>query len=185
MQGTGATQVAKPGAAVPPLDQGNPSVPNPSAKQPVAPGGAPSATPQSPPGTLNLNRLPGETNAQYRARINAESQRLGRSNGNPQINIPDNINLRNAVPQGAVDIMTGFFVMVVFCVVGLPIAKAIARRMNAKSTAIENGAAHMSPQMEQLQQSIDAMAVELERISEAQRFQAKLMAGKEPAQAPR
>jgi hypothetical protein len=36
-------------------------------------------------------------------------------------------------------------------------------------------AADLQPQIRQLQESIDTMAVELERISEAQRFQAKLM----------
>ena len=36
-------------------------------------------------------------------------------------------------------------------------------------------AADLQPQIRQLQESIDTMAVELERISEAQRFQARLM----------
>jgi hypothetical protein len=37
--------------------------------------------------------------------------------------------------------------------------------------------------MEQLQQSVDSIAIEVERITEAQRFTAKLMA--ERAEAPR
>lgn len=36
--------------------------------------------------------------------------------------------------------------------------------------------------LEQLQQSIDAIAIEVERIAEAQRFSAKLLAGREAEQ---
>jgi hypothetical protein len=35
--------------------------------------------------------------------------------------------------------------------------------------------------LEQLQQSVDAIAIEVERIAEAQRFSAKLLAGREGA----
>jgi hypothetical protein len=43
-----------------------------------------------------------------------------------------------------------------------------------------------SLQLEQLQQSVDAIAVEVERIAEAQRFSAKLLAERaEPAALPR
>jgi hypothetical protein len=45
---------------------------------------------------------------------------------------------------------------------------------------LENG------RLEQLQQSVDAIAVEVERIAEAQRFSAKLLAGRsEPSDLPR
>jgi hypothetical protein len=36
--------------------------------------------------------------------------------------------------------------------------------------------------LEQLQQSVDAIAIEVERIAEAQRFSAKLLAGREAEQ---
>ena len=45
-----------------------------------------------------------------------------------------------------------------------------ARRANAPSTQAEMG----STRLEQLQQSVDAIALEVERIGEAQRFNAKL-----------
>ena len=38
------------------------------------------------------------------------------------------------------------------------------------------GTSPQSPQLEQLQQSVDAIAVEVERIAESQRFSAKLLA---------
>jgi len=39
--------------------------------------------------------------------------------------------------------------------------------------------AHSDARLEQLQQSVDAIAIEVERIAEAQRFSAKLLAGRE------
>ena len=38
---------------------------------------------------------------------------------------------------------------------------------------------HFDSRLEQLQQSVDAIAIEVERIAEAQRFSAKLLAGRE------
>lgn len=51
----------------------------------------------------------------------------------------------------------------------------------------ELGAArHDDARLEQLQQSIDAIAIEVERIAEAQRFSAKLLAGRaEESRIPR
>ena len=104
----------------------------------------------------------------------------------PVINVPSDF-VRNAVPQGAVDISVAFFSMFAFIIVGLPLARAFARRMDRRSEALASGAGSVGPQIEQLQQSVDAMAIELERITEAQRFQSKLMAGKteEPAKLAR
>ena len=55
------------------------------------------------------------------------------------------------------------------------ITVGLVRGLSKKPIAREvNGAQNM--QMEQLQQSVDAIAVEVERIAEAQRFSAKLLA---------
>jgi hypothetical protein len=61
-----------------------------------------------------------------------------------------------------------------------PFARMIARRMERRPElrAVEQRDHLIQQQMhqlEQLQQSIDAMSVEVERISESQRFQSKLM----------
>ena len=61
-----------------------------------------------------------------------------------------------------------------------PFARMIARRMERRPEmrAVEQRdhlIQQQMHQMEQLQQSIDAMSVEMERISESQRFQNKLM----------
>lgn len=61
-----------------------------------------------------------------------------------------------------------------------PFARMIARRMERRPEmrAVEQHDHLVQQQMhqlEQLQQSVDAMSVEIERISESQRFQSKLM----------
>ena len=71
--------------------------------------------------------------------------------------------------------------MVVAIFIGFPLARAFARRMDRRGDAGAVRAADLQPQILQLQESLDAMAVELERISEAQRFQAKLMSERQQA----
>lgn len=82
----------------------------------------------------------------------------------------------DVIPQQAVDISLAFFFTVAFCVVGLPIARAIARRLDRKTEFKSVGGPDLTPQIRQLQDSVDTMAIELERISEGQRFTAKLLA---------
>ena len=70
------------------------------------------------------------------------------------------------------------FTMIPLTVIGAPIARAIAKR-------IERGPAGWGPQatpndttarLERMEQAIDAIAVEVERIAEGQRYTAKLLA---------
>ena len=58
-----------------------------------------------------------------------------------------------------------------------PITRMIARRVERRPEmkATSNSAQLLQQQILHLQQSVDAMAVEVERISESQRFQSKLL----------
>lgn len=58
-----------------------------------------------------------------------------------------------------------------------PFARMVARRMERRPEAIATGdsARLLQQQLLQLQQSVDAMSLEVERISESQRFQSKLL----------
>ena len=61
-----------------------------------------------------------------------------------------------------------------------PFARMIARRMERRpelraAESRDHLVQQQMHQLEQLQQSVDAMSVEIERISESQRFQSKLM----------
>lgn len=80
-----------------------------------------------------------------------------------------------AIIREAIPIFGMSLAMMMVLFIGWPLARAFARRSDKR---LELGAANardLQPQMRQLQESLDLMAVELERISEAQRFQAKLM----------
>lgn len=81
------------------------------------------------------------------------------------------------------------FTMIPVVVIGAPIARAIARRIDHGST---RGANHVPTEidarLERMEQAIDAIAIEVERIAEGQRFTSKLLAGRAgsepPAEAP-
>lgn len=78
------------------------------------------------------------------------------------------------IPPQAVDMAMGFFFTVVAIVIGLPIARAFARRMDRKAVA-PRIPAEVTAQLGQLAQAVDAIALEVERISEGQRFTTRLL----------
>ena len=63
-----------------------------------------------------------------------------------------------------------------------PFARMWARRLERthELKATSPNTLGLQQQLEQLQQSMDAMSVEMERVGEAQRFQSKLLVKKEP-----
>jgi hypothetical protein len=78
------------------------------------------------------------------------------------------------------------FVMVGLTIIGAPIARAIARRIE-RGTSGGGGNAlpnDVSARLERMEHAIDAIAVEVERIAEGQRFTSKLLAGREAAAQP-
>ena len=80
----------------------------------------------------------------------------------------------NDIPPQAVDMAFGFFITIAVIIIGLPLARAFARRMDRRSgpAQIPN---EISTQLAQLNQAVDAIALEVERISEGQRFTARLL----------
>jgi hypothetical protein len=80
----------------------------------------------------------------------------------------------NVIPPQAVDISVAFFVMVAFIIVGLPLARAFARRMDRKGQPAP--AAEITPRLDRIEQAIEAIAIEVERVSEGQRYTTKAIA---------
>ncbi len=68
----------------------------------------------------------------------------------------------------------GFFAMVVAIVVGRPMIKAYATRVENESRRPQVSA-EVTTRLERIEQAVDAIAVEVERISEGQRFTTKLL----------
>jgi len=71
------------------------------------------------------------------------------------------------------------FTMIPITAIGVPIARALARRIDG---SVRGGGFHASmpndvaARLERMEQAIDAIAVEVERIAEGQRFTSKLLA---------
>ncbi|HVS61119.1 MAG TPA: hypothetical protein VHE82_10550 [Gemmatimonadaceae bacterium] len=91
------------------------------------------------------------------------------------VGIPPNFNVNDVIPPQAVDISIAFFVTVAAIIIGLPIARAFARRMDRRAAGPAQIPNEVSAQLSQLTQAVDAIALEVERISEGQRFTTRLL----------
>ena len=79
------------------------------------------------------------------------------------------------IPEGVVIISVAFFVMCAVIAIGFPIARAFARRMDRRGAAVPGGDNDTRARLERIEQAVDAIAIEVERVSEGQRFTTKLM----------
>ncbi|MBI3568526.1 MAG: hypothetical protein HY084_10055 [Gemmatimonadetes bacterium] len=87
----------------------------------------------------------------------------------------------NDIPDQVVPMLGIIFGTVMVMVLGFPIVRVLARRFDRNTDKLKSGASEITPQLRQLQDSVDAMAIEIERISEAQRFTAKLLSERSAA----
>ena len=85
------------------------------------------------------------------------------------------------IPQQAVDISIAFFLTIALIIIGLPLARAFARRMDRKSGGTAQIPGEVTAQLTHLSQAVDAIAVEVERISEGQRFTTRLLSDQRDA----
>ena len=69
----------------------------------------------------------------------------------------------------------GAFATAIICAIGIPLTRAYARKMDAEA---KNPRVPMevTGRLERIEQSLEAVAIEVERISEGQRFTTKLLA---------
>lgn len=79
------------------------------------------------------------------------------------------------IPPRAAELGLAFFFFTFAIIVGLPIARAIGRWIDRRAQAPARPSAQVTSQLAQLTQSVDAIAIEVERISEGQRFTTKLL----------
>ena len=68
----------------------------------------------------------------------------------------------------------GAFVCAIFLAIGVPLARAYARRMDADSRS-PRLPTEVTDRLERMEHAIDSIAVEVERITEGQRFTTKLL----------
>ncbi|HEU4629830.1 MAG TPA: hypothetical protein VFS08_08780 [Gemmatimonadaceae bacterium] len=79
------------------------------------------------------------------------------------------------IPHEAVTLALAFFIMLAVIAIGTPIARAVARRIDRGPTRPPAPSPEQGEQLRQIQTAVDAMAVEIERISENQRFVTRLL----------
>jgi hypothetical protein len=83
-------------------------------------------------------------------------------------------NAKDVIPPQAVDISIAFFITIAAIIIGLPLARAFGRRMDRNASRAQV-APELSAQLTQLNQAVDAIALEVERISEGQRYTTRLL----------
>ncbi len=86
---------------------------------------------------------------------------------------------RPEIPPQVEPISIAFFIMIAVIVVGLPIMRAIARRIDRGTPVAAPIPREVRDQLQQISQSVDAIAIEVERISEGQRFTTKMLADRQ------
>ena len=70
--------------------------------------------------------------------------------------------------------LVGIFMVIPLCVIGWPIARAYARRIESQP-GVPAIPLEVQARLERMEQAIDSIAIEVERISEGQRFTTKLL----------
>ena len=68
----------------------------------------------------------------------------------------------------------GAFATAIICAIGIPLARALARKMDAESKN-PRIAPEVTGRLERIEHAIEAVAIEVERISEGQRFTTRLL----------
>jgi len=90
---------------------------------------------------------------------------------------PPDVMVNMGPPSEMIAIVSiALFVTIFLIAVGLPLARAWARRMDRQAVAPPQIPAEFGSRLERIEQAVEAVAIEVERISEGQRFTTKLLA---------
>lgn len=80
------------------------------------------------------------------------------------------------LPVDVMGIVQMFFVTVAVIALGIPLIRAFTRRFERGAPPPQVAPPEVVARLERIEQAVEAVAVEVERIAEAQRFSAKLLA---------
>jgi hypothetical protein len=84
--------------------------------------------------------------------------------------------LGGPIPPQATDIVVAFFTTIVIIALGVPLIRALGKRWERTAQLPAPPSPEITARLERIEQAVDAVAIEVERIAEAQRFAVKLMA---------
>jgi hypothetical protein len=76
----------------------------------------------------------------------------------------------------------GAFAMITTIVIGFPLVRGLVRRWERESE-MPRVPAEVQARLQRIEQSVDAIAIEVERMSEGQRFVTRLLAERAPERA--
>jgi hypothetical protein len=102
--------------------------------------------------------------------------------GGPQIYLPGSTSPgfhQPVIPPQVEPISIAFFAMIAIIVVGVPLMRAVARRIDRGTPVAAPIPKEVRDQLQQISHSVDAIAIEVERISEGQRFTTKMLSDKQ------
>ena len=80
------------------------------------------------------------------------------------------------IPHEAVVIVQSFFTTVAVIALGIPLIRAFTRRFVDRPPVAPVLPVNVENRLERIEQAVEAVAIEVERISESQRYLTKLMA---------
>jgi hypothetical protein len=80
------------------------------------------------------------------------------------------------IPHEAVEILQSFFMTIAVIALGIPLIKAFTRRFVDRPPVAPVLPANVENRLERIEQAVEAVAIEVERISEGQRYLTKIMA---------
>jgi hypothetical protein len=160
--------------------QGAPAGTHPAAQTPPIPA-MDGAAASPPPSAAAIRQQVRDATRHAVQAASQAAQAAGQVAGQAGTIAPPPFSPRDMIPPQAVDISIALFVAVTACVILGPFARAIARSLDRKSSAAAIAGPDLTPQIRQLQDSVDAMTLELERLSEGQRFTAKLLVDRSSA----
>ena len=76
--------------------------------------------------------------------------------------------------------IVGFFSTAIIISIGVPIVRAMIRRWERSSAPVAAPHLDTAARLERIEQAVDAMSLEVERIAEGQRFVTRLMTERAP-----
>ena len=80
------------------------------------------------------------------------------------------------IPHEVVEIVQSFFITIAVIALGIPVLRAFTRRFVERPPVAPVLSANLENRLERIEQAVEAVAIEVERISESQRYLTKIMA---------
>ncbi|MEP7383673.1 MAG: hypothetical protein ABI910_18450 [Gemmatimonadota bacterium] len=116
---------------------------------------------------------------QAQERLSSLQRQMDQALGMPaesQVLVPPPLPREDVIPREAVEITQMFFVTIAVIAIGIPLARAFGRWLDRRGTAQSvSRSGEFDPRFDRIEHAIEAIAIEVERVSEGQRFTNKLM----------